>query len=109
MSVLRRTNVDPRKLHVGDKVKVAGEQSKRAPNRMFAHNLLCADGTELVFHPGGRPRWKTTTTAMGTTGTWFEAGARDATGAGLFRVWSSKLDDPDRALAGPSIRSRPPR
>ncbi len=96
LSVLRRTNVDPRKLHVGDKVKVAGEQSKRAPNRMFAHNLLCADGTELVFHPGGRAQWKTTKTAMGTTGTWFDPGTPDASGAGLFRVWSWKLDDPDQ-------------
>ena len=33
---------------------------------------------------------------MGTSGDWFSAGAKDAPGAGLFRVWSSKLDDPQQ-------------
>jgi hypothetical protein len=55
LSVLRRTNSTREKLRVGDKVRVAGNPSKRAPNRMFATNLLRADGTELVLGPGIGP------------------------------------------------------
>jgi hypothetical protein len=36
LSVLRRTNATPEKLHIGDKVRVAGQPSARAPNRIFA-------------------------------------------------------------------------
>jgi hypothetical protein len=91
LSVLRRTNATPEKLHVGDKVRVAGEQSRRAPNRMFAHNLLQADGTELVFLPGARPRWASA--AIGSASTWFDPGTAEKASSGIFRVWSSKLDD----------------
>jgi Family of unknown function (DUF6152) len=93
LSVMRRTNATPEKLRVGDRIKVAGEPSKRAPHRMFALHLLQADGAELVFQPGMRPRWRTA--AAGSASTWFDAGAADKAGAGIFRVWSSKLDDPD--------------
>lgn len=94
VSVLRRSNVDPRWLHIGDKVRVAGEQSKRASNRMFAHNVLASDGRELVFHPGGKPRW--TKAAMGTSQNWFQPGVPGGASAGLFRVWSWKADDPQQ-------------
>lgn len=93
LSVMRRTNATPEKLHVGDRIKVAGEPSKRAPHRMFALHLLHADGTELVLQPGMRPRWRAA--AAGSTSTWFDPGAADKASAGIFRVWSSKLDDPD--------------
>jgi hypothetical protein len=93
VGVLRRTNADPKRFHVGDTVRIFGEVSKRAPNRLFAHNLLYADGTELVLHPGAPTRWAKT--ALGGKGTWFDPGTADAAGAGLFRVWSSKIDDPE--------------
>jgi hypothetical protein len=94
VSVLRRSNVDPRWLRVGDKVRVAGEPSRRAPNRMFAHNVQASDGKELVFHPGGKPRW--TQASIGTPGNWFDPGVPGDTSAGLFRVWSWKIDDPQQ-------------
>jgi hypothetical protein len=90
LSVLRRTNATPEKLKTGDKVRVAGFASKKAPNRMLADNVLLADGTELVFMPGGRPRWAST--AVGSRGTWFDAGTAEKASAGIFRVWSTKLD-----------------
>jgi hypothetical protein len=93
LSVLRRTNATPDNLHAGDRIKVAGEPSKRAPNRMYALHLLQADGTELVFHPGMRPRWRDA--AVGSASTWFDAGKPTNASAGIFRVWSSKLDDPE--------------
>lgn len=92
LSVLRRTNATPEKLHIGDKVRVAGQPSARAPNRIFATNLLCADGTELVLGPLIQRRW--TGTVVGSTTTWLDPGTADTASAGIFRVWSTKLDDP---------------
>src|SRR5262245_139750 len=40
LSVLRRTNITPDHLAAGDRIKIAGDPSRRAPNRMFATNLL---------------------------------------------------------------------
>jgi hypothetical protein len=94
LSVLRRTNATPERLKAGDKVRIAGWLSRRAPNRMMALNLLQADGTELVFIPRARPRWAST--AIGSESTWFDAGTAEKSGSGIFRVWSTKLDAPER-------------
>lgn len=69
-----------------------GIQSKRTPNGMLARNLLQGDGTELVFIPGLRPRWRSV--AAGQVTTWFDPGTAEKASAGIFRVWSTKLDDP---------------
>ena len=90
LSVLRRMNVTPEKLKAGDTVRVFGYRSRRAPNRMVADNLLQADGSELVFLPGVNSRWAST--AIGSKGTWLDAGT------------------PEKASASPShywVRSRP--
>jgi hypothetical protein len=92
LSVLRRTNSTREKLRVGDKVRVAGHPSKRAPNRMFATNLLRADGTELVLGPGIAPHWKSA--VVGSASTWLDPGTAEKASAGIFRVWSTKLDEP---------------
>jgi hypothetical protein len=90
LSVMRRTNATPEKLKVGDTVRVAGFRSKRAPNRMLADQVLQADGSELVFLPGVRPRWART--VIGAKSTWLDAGTAEKASAGIFRVWSTKLD-----------------
>lgn len=92
LSILRRTNATRERLRVGDKVRVAGNPSRRSPERMFATNLLQADGTELVFFPDSRPRWRSA--AAGSVSTWFDPGIAADASSGIFRVWSSKLDDP---------------
>jgi hypothetical protein len=91
VSIMRRTNATRESLRVGDKVRVAGNPSRRGPNRVFATNLLQADGTELVFFPDIRPRWRSA--AAGSVGTWFDPGTAANASSGIFRVWSSKLDD----------------
>jgi hypothetical protein len=90
LSVLRRMNVTPEKLKAGDTVRVFGYRSKKAPNRMVADNLLQGDGSELVFLPGVKPRWAKA--AIGSKSTWLDAGTAEKAGAGIFRVWSTKLD-----------------
>ena len=91
-SILRRTDATPENLKVGDTIQVAGSPSRRAPNRMWAMNILAANGREIVLGPGIKPRWQGT--ALGSNSTWFEGGTAANKTAGLFRVWSTKFNEP---------------
>jgi hypothetical protein len=51
-----------------------------------------ANGREIVLGPGITPRWKTT--AAGSKSTWFDGGTEVNKTAGLFRVWSTKFNEP---------------
>jgi hypothetical protein len=92
LSVLRRTNVAPDRLKPGDRITIAGDPSRRVPNRMFATNLRRADGVELLLGPGIKQRWKGPADEFQSS--WFDAGAPSARDHGIFRVWSTKIDDP---------------
>jgi hypothetical protein len=92
LSILRRTDATPENLKVGDTIKVAGSPSRRAPNRMWAMNILAANGREIVLGPGITPRWAKT--AAGSKSTWFEGGTAANKTAGIFRVWSTKFGEP---------------
>jgi hypothetical protein len=94
LSILRRTDATPENLKVGDTIKIAGSPSARASNRMWASNVMAANGREIVLGPGIKPRWQTSATGSNTT--WFDGGKSANQNAGIFRVWSSKLDDPVR-------------
>ena len=98
ISILRRTNVSSSDLRVGERVRVAGHASRRSTSRMFGKNLLRPDGTELLFHPDSKPRWRAT--ALGNDSAWYSKDKLEVSQAGIFRVWSSHLDDfflmPDR-------------
>jgi hypothetical protein len=92
LSILRRTDATPENLKVGDTVKVAGAPSRRTPNRMWAMNILAANGREIVLGPGMKPRW--TSDAAGAKSTWFDGGTAANKAAGIFRVWSTKFGEP---------------
>jgi hypothetical protein len=96
LSILRRTDATPENLKVGDTIKVAGAPSRRAPNRMWAMNILAANGREIVLGPGMPPRWQKT--ALGSKSTWFEGGTAVNKTAGIFRVWSTKFNEPGGGL-----------
>jgi hypothetical protein len=91
VSMLRRTTAANVRPQFNEKVRVAGNPSRRSANRMFGANLLLANGQELVFEPGGKSRWKDA--ASGTKSVFFD-GAAAAGEASIFRVWSTKFDDP---------------
>lgn len=91
LSVMRRTNARPDGLRVGDKVRVAGFRSQRGPSRMYGRNLLQADGTELLFEPGVPPRWRKD--ALGSVTSWFDQRDLEKSSAGIFRVWSSRINE----------------
>jgi hypothetical protein len=92
VSILSRTDANPDNLKVGDRIKVAGAPSRRTPNKMWASNILPANGREVVLGPGTPPRWGTT--AVGSKSTWFEGGTDADKAAGIFRVWSTKFGEP---------------
>jgi hypothetical protein len=54
---LRGTDATPENMKVGDTVKVAGRPSRNAPRRIWVMNILTANGKEIVFGPGVKPRW----------------------------------------------------
>jgi len=93
LSILRRTDATPENLKVGDTVKVAGAPSRRAPNRMWASNILTANGREILLGPGIKARWATNA-VLGAKSTWFEGGTDANKTAGIFRVWSTKFNEP---------------
>jgi hypothetical protein len=92
LSILRRTDANPSNLKLGDRIKVAGGPSRQTPNKMWASNILPANGREVVLGPGIRPRWQAT--ADGAKSTWFEGGSDANKTAGIFRVWSTKFGEP---------------
>ena len=91
LSILRRTDANPDNLKVGDTVKVAGAPSRRALNRMWAMNILAANGREIVLGPGAPTRW--TSNAVGLKSSWTEGGTAANKTAGIFRVWSTKFGE----------------
>lgn len=57
LSIMRRIDIGSTTLKVGDKVKVAGHPARHQDNAIFVINLLLPSGLEIVFGPGGKPRW----------------------------------------------------
>jgi len=92
LSILRRTDANPDNLKLGDRIKVAGAPSRQTPNKMWASNILPANGREVVLGPGIKPRWKGA--ADGEKSTWFDGGTDADKAAGIFRVWSTKFNEP---------------
>jgi Family of unknown function (DUF6152) len=91
IAMLHRMNVAGERPVVKDKVRIAGHPSRRDAKRLWGTNLLLANDRELVFEPHVQPRWKTA--AAGTASRWLD-GAVEPGKSGIFRVWSTKLDDP---------------
>lgn len=92
---LQRLQVPPEVFRIGSRVKFAGWPSKRSPERMYALNILAADGREVLLFRTAVPRWSSTTIGFGAeqAQSFYAVGvATDA--VSLFRVWASVLDEP---------------
>ena len=50
---------------MGSRVKFAGWPSKRSPERIYALNMLAADGQEILLFRTATPRWRDTTIGFG--------------------------------------------
>ncbi len=93
VSTLRRKNVTNVLVAVGDRVRVAGNPSRRSVNEIHASNILLPGGQEVVLRGAGKPRW--TDQALGTSGPGFaSAGNTSDPALGIFRVWSTVFSAP---------------
>jgi len=100
VSIIRRMDISPELLSVGDTVRVAGYPDRRGGTAMWTNNILLADGRELVTRPGVDPHWSGD--ALGSSQVWL-AGGTDARGTpaqaqGIFRVWSTHFTNIGRDL-----------
>ncbi len=91
LSLLRTRGFEPGFVQVGDRVRLAGDSSRRGLPEMFAHNMLLENGQEALLTVRAQPRW----TGDLLQPAFDEATADEASRAaeGIFRVWSTILGD----------------
>lgn len=97
VSVLRIRGLDREFVKPGDRVRVAGERALRRDNGLYARNMLLPDGSEVMLSIGIAPRWTDEQTGALLEQQYDERTreAAIASARGIFRVWSTVLDDPD--------------
>jgi hypothetical protein len=86
--MLRRINVGPDILHVGDHVKVAGNPAHGGAYALYAQHFLLPSGEELLTR--GRPLFSEK--VVGDPANWVATeGSTAHPELGLFRVWSTTM------------------
>jgi hypothetical protein len=96
ISVLRARGLESTFAKVGDRVRLAGEASVRSETAMYARQMLLPDGREVMLSIGIAPRWTNAETGELLAPVVDERVASEARrkADGIFRVWSTVLDDP---------------
>ncbi len=95
LGVLRARGVDREFLQVGDHVRVLGDASLRNRPETFARNILLVDGREVLLTSRSVPYFSLQSDSELLPAAFdreFEQAARLAAD-GLFRVWSTNLDE----------------
>jgi len=88
--ILRRMNVNPGLVNVGDRVRVAGNPAVNGDAELSAQNILLVDGRELLLGLGGELVFANR--AVGDQSAWaVSSGDTSRPELGLFRVWSSSF------------------
>jgi hypothetical protein len=87
---LGRTGISAELFRIGDRIKVAGNPSRRGLERIWATNLLLASQQEIMFGgpPQRPPRWSERVLRGGESAPTTEGTAANVE-LGVFRVWSS--------------------
>ena len=100
VSILRRMDISPEIMTVGDNITVAGFRARNGRQDMWTNNVLLEDGREVVTRPGVEPYWLDS--ALGTSEVWLAEGTdareSEAEALGIFRVWSTHFTGPTRDL-----------
>ena len=86
LSNMRRWQIEPGFVQVGETVRVAGNPARRGTG-MYISNVLTTDGEEVLLEPSAEPLWSDRTIEIAASQ---RAAAGDATSPelGIFRVWS---------------------
>jgi hypothetical protein len=95
ISILRIRGVDGTSIHVGDRVTIAGSPSLRNRPELLATNVLLPSGYEFTFGTDGAyfPAGKAGR-LIGTVKPDVNVAAAKARADGMFRVWSTIMNDP---------------
>ena len=96
VSVLRIRGLDREFVRPGDRIRIAGEMSLKSDTGLYARNMLLSDGKEVMLSIGIAPRWTDAETGELLEPLYDEQtrAAAEAAADGIFRVWSTVLDDP---------------
>ena len=88
LSNMRRWQIDPSFIEVGDTIRVAGNPAIRIEHGLYIENVLTAEDEEVLL--GGRvePRWTDRTIEMSETRR-AAVGFTSAPELGMFRIWST--------------------
>ena len=88
---LRRAGLQGQLLNVGDTISVAGNPGRSNPTALYGENLLLANGEEVLLESRAEPRWSSQVLGRGGPS---GPGDPSAPELGLFRVWSTPMDQP---------------
>lgn len=92
-STFRQTDIGDVRLEVGDRIRLAGNPTRRSSNRLWATNILIPDGRELVLGSADGPRWSDE--ILGRSGPEFATeGEAARPELGIFKVWTSSANIP---------------
>jgi hypothetical protein len=91
MSNLRRWQIEPGFIQVGDHVRIAGNPSVRGRNELFAVHVLIPSGEEVLIGASLEPRWTNDTLASRPQVLGNDADP-NSSDMGIFRVWSHAGD-----------------
>ena len=92
VSGVRRWGITPDIFTVGERLRVAGNPSKRAEHGIFVRHILLSTGEELIFG-SGEPRWSDQS-VLASDLLPDEEGAGSDPSKGIFRVWGTAAGTP---------------
>lgn len=93
LSNLRRLEITPDFIEVGDRIRIAGSPARRTANNVYAHNILRPDGKEVLLAANVQPRWSSDTLAASSRALSTE-GDGSRPDLGFYRVWSTPMRAP---------------
>ena len=88
LSNMRRWQIDPDFIEVGDTIRVAGNPALRIDHGLYVSNVLTRSGEEVLLGGRVQPRWTDRTIEMAESRR-LGIGDTSAPELGIFRIWST--------------------
>lgn len=88
LSNMRRWQIDPSFIEVGDTVRVAGNPAIRIEHGLYVTNVMTTEGEEVLLGGRVQPRWTDETIEMSESRR-AAVGDTSAPELGIFRIWST--------------------
>lgn len=88
LSNMRRWQIDPSFIEVGDTIRVAGNPAIRVEHGIYVTNVLTNEGDEVLLGGRVQPRWTDQTIEMSESRR-AAVGFTTAPELGMFRIWST--------------------